>query len=81
MFRPVMGLVEQFVCITPPNPRQLTSEKLAEHLQERGCVAFACESIAEGVAKAIELAGSDGVVLCFGSLYSIADISAAVKTL
>ena len=81
MFRPVMGLVEQFVCITPPNPRQLKAEKLAQHLQEKGCVATACDSIAEGVAKAIELAGEDGVVLCFGSLYSIADICTALNNL
>jgi dihydrofolate synthase/folylpolyglutamate synthase len=81
MFRPVMELVEQFVCITPPNPRQLKAEKLAQHLQEKGCVATACDSIAEGVAKAIELAGEDGVVLCFGSLYSIADICTALNNL
>ena len=81
MFRPVMGLVEQFVCITPPNPRQLKAEKLAEHLRKKGCVATACDTIAEGVAKAIDLAGSDGVVLCFGSLYSIADICTALNEL
>ena len=81
MFRPVMGLVEQFVCITPPNPRQLKAEKLAEHLREKGCLATACDTIATGVAKAIELAGTDGVVLCFGSLYSIADICTALNEL
>ena len=81
MFRPVMGLVEQFVCITPPNPRQLKAEKLAEHLREKGCLATACDTIATGVAKAIELAGADGVVLCFGSLYSIADICTALNEL
>ena len=78
MFRPVMGLVEQFVCITPPNPRKLEAEKLAEHLQNKGCIATPCGSIAEGVEKAKALAGKDGVVLCFGSLYSIADICAAL---
>lgn len=81
MFRPVMGLVEQFVCITPPNPRKLDAEKLAAHLREKGCLATACDTIAAGVAKAIELAGTDGVVLCFGSLYSIADICTALNEL
>ena len=79
MYKPLLPFMEQFVCITPPNPRQLAAEKLAQHLRDKGCVATACGSIAEGVAKAIELAGTDGVVLCFGSLYSIADICAALE--
>ena len=34
-----------------------------------------------GVTTAIKKAGSDGVVLCFGSLYSIADIHAGLMKL
>ena len=79
MFRPVMGLVEQFVCITPPNPRKLEAAELAAHLRAAGCVATPCDTIAQGVAKALSLAGKDGVVLCFGSLYSIADICTALE--
>ena len=79
MFRPVMGLVEQFVCITPPNPRRLEAADLAKHLQEKGCIATPCDTIAQGVQQAIALAGADGVVLCFGSLYSIGDICAALE--
>ena len=45
---------------------------------EAGADAVACESVAEGVDKAIELAGQDGVVLCFGSLYSIGAIRDAL---
>ena len=71
MYKPVMPLVEQFVCITPPNPRKLEAELLAQYLRDAGARALACESVKAGVAKAMELAGSDGVVLCFGSLYSI----------
>ena len=81
MFRPVMGLVEQFVCITPPSPRKLEAADLAAHLRKEGCTATACESIDEGVKKAIALAGKDGMVLCFGSLYSIADIHAGLEKL
>jgi len=81
MFRPVMGLVEQFVCITPPNPRKLEAAELASHLQSAGCAATACDTIAQGVKKAIELAGKDGTVLCFGSLYTIADIHAGLQEL
>ena len=78
MFRPVMGLVEQFVCITPPSPRKLEATELALHLQKAGCIATPCDTIAQGVKKAIELAGTDGMVLCFGSLYSIAEIHAGL---
>lgn len=74
MYRPVMPLVEQFVCVTPPNPRKLEAAELAEHLHRAGAKATPCESIAGGVRTAMELAGKDGVVLCFGSLYSIGTI-------
>jgi dihydrofolate synthase/folylpolyglutamate synthase len=78
MYKPVMSLVEQFVCITPDNPRRLLAQELAEHLQNAGAKATACETVEEGVKKARALAGEDGVVLCFGSLYSIGDIKLAL---
>ena len=78
MFRPVMEYVTEFVCVTPDNPRKLPAAELAEHLQRAGAQAVACATVAEGVAKAKELAGADGAVLCFGSLYTIGDIKAAV---
>ena len=74
MYKPVIPLIEQFVCITPPNDRKLEATDLAAHLRKAGAVATACESIPAGVNKARELAGKDGVVLCFGSLYSIGTI-------
>ena len=78
MYKPVMPLVNQFVCITPPNPRKLEAAELAEHLTRVGAKATACESVDAGVRKALELAGKDGVVLCFGSLYTIGDIRNAL---
>jgi len=78
MYKPVMPYIEQFVCVTPPNPRRLMAEELAQHLQNAGATAVACPSVAEGVRKAIALAGSDGAVLCFGSLYTIGDIRNAL---
>ncbi len=79
MYQPVMELVEQFVCITPPNPRRLEAQALAEHLGRVGAVATPCASIPEGVQTAKRLAGADGVVLCFGSLYSIGAIRDALE--
>lgn len=79
MYKPVLPLIEQFVCITPPNERKLEAAELAQHLQTAGAKAIPCDTIAQGVAKAKELAGKDGVVLCFGSLYSIGQIQDALE--
>lgn len=81
MYKPVMPLVDRFVCITPPNPRKLEAEQLARYLRQAGAQAQASESILDGVKKAMDLTGKDGVVLCFGSLYSIGGIRDALKDL
>ena len=81
MYRPVMELVQEFVCITPDNPRKLAAAELAQHLTLAGATATACGSVEEGVAKAVALAGKDGVVLSFGSLYAIGDIRNALDRL
>ena len=51
---------------------------LAEYLRNAGAAADAWDNVAEGVQNALELAGEDGVVLCFGSLYSIGSIRDAL---
>ena len=81
MYRPVMPLIEEFVCVTPPNPRKLEARELARHLQAAGAAATACATIPQGVALAREKAGKDGVVLCFGSLYTIGDIKSALDAM
>ena len=78
MFRPVMPYVAEFVCVTPNNPRKLPAAELAEHLQKAGAKATPCDSFAQGVDLAKHLAGKNGVVLCFGSLYTIGDIKKAL---
>ena len=78
MYKPVMPLVQQFVCITPPNPRRLPAAQLAEYLRRAGANASACETIPDGVREALSLAGDDGVVMCFGSLYTIGAIRDAL---
>ncbi len=81
MYKPVMEFASEFVCITPPNPRRLKAEDLAAHLRQVGAIATACETTAEGVRLAMEKAGQEGVVLSFGSLYSIGDIRTALEEL
>ena len=60
--------------ITPPNPRKLEGMELAKYLRNKGADAVGSETIEDGVKIALELAGDDGVILCFGSLYSIGSI-------
>ena len=81
MYVPIMPFVDQFVCITPPNPRKLESAELAKYLRTKGAHAVGSDSIMDGVKTALELAGSDGEVLCFGSLYSIGSIRDALSSL
>lgn len=81
MYKPVMPLVQEFVCITPPNPRKLDAALLAQYLTNAGAVATACGSSMEGVRTAMEKAGKDGVVLYFGSLYAIGSVRDALEQL
>ncbi len=78
MYVPIMPYIQEFVCITPANPRKLEAAELAEHLRRVGAVATPCDTVPEGVKLATEKAGKDGVVLCFGSLYTIGDIRNAL---
>ena len=81
MYKPLIPKIAEFVCITPPSDRKLEAEELAKHLEMAGARATACDCIASGVRKAKALAGEDGVVLCFGSLYSIGEIKKALETM
>ncbi len=78
MFRPVLPLIHEFVCITPDNPRKMEAAELARYLTEVGAQATACGSVEEAVVLAKKLAGEQGAVLCFGSLYSIGTIREAL---
>ena len=81
MYRDVAQYAKEFITITPANARALTAEKLADYLRQFGKPITACDVVADGVRLAIEHAGKDGVVLCYGSLYMIGDIDAALQTL
>ncbi len=85
MLEKVLPLASAVITMTPPNPRALTAESLAkeakEILADLSCVDIPVEagkSIEESVLRACQMAGEDGLVLAFGSLYSIGDI---IKTL
>lgn len=79
MYKPVMPLIDEFVCITPDSPRKMEAAELAKYLQAAGAKATACATTRDGVVKAMELAGKEGAILCFGSLYSIGAIHDGLK--
>ena len=81
MYSNVAPYAKEFITVTPGNPRALEAEKLAEYLRQFGKPVTACDSVEDGVRLAVEHAGEDGVVLCYGSLYMIGDIDAALKKL
>ncbi len=81
MYQPILPLISQFVCITPDSPRKMEAQELARYLTQAGAVATGYDTVREGVQKAVELAGEEGVILCFGSLYSIGDIHQALEEL
>ncbi len=81
MFGDLIPFAKEFITVTPNNPRSLSADALAENLRARGLTATPCATIAEGVRKAIEHAGPDGVVCSCGSLYMISDVVDALKEL
>lgn len=74
MYADMATLASEFVTVTPPNPRALSSEDLAEYLTRFGKPVTAAKSIEEGVRLAKEKARDSGAVLAYGSLYMVADI-------
>ncbi|MDO4442575.1 MAG: folylpolyglutamate synthase/dihydrofolate synthase family protein [Slackia sp.] len=92
MIADVLPLARAFFCFEPPdNDRALSADDLADAVRaavaERAddfstCVAhpqiFSCATPREAVMGARALAGADGVACCFGSLYSIQEIMAAI---
>ena len=83
----VVDRARGFLCVTPPNPRALSANELAQVIQaiaeKRGLVlesgVIAMESMRDAVLKARSLVGAGDVICAFGSLYSIADVKAALR--
>lgn len=81
MYANVAPFAKEFITVTPGNPRALDAKDLAKYLATFGKPVTPCETVADGVKLAVEHAGRDGVVLCYGSLYMLGDIKAAVAAL
>ena len=79
MYDLVAPYIKEFFLVTPPSPRALDANELAKKLLIYGKPTYVCNSVADGVKKAVESAGADGTVLAFGSLYMIGDIKNTVN--
>lgn len=80
MLETVLPLGAAFVTVTPDNPRALPADKLARAIRWTGqdllgcsaCVnPYVARDMADALAKARVLAGPEGLVCAFGSLYSV----------
>lgn len=60
---------KEFICVTPPNPRALPGDKLAERIRAQGGIATAADHMDEAIWMALEAAGESETVIAFGSLY------------
>ena len=72
---------QEFVCLTPFSGRALDKVHFAEYLGTQGLRASVADDVDSGIKLAEELAGKDGVVVGFGSLYIAGYIRMAYKKL
>lgn len=88
MLEAVLPLGSAFVCVTPGNPRALPASKLARAIRWTGQDMLGCSAcvnpyVARGfedaVSRARELAGPDGLICAFGSLYSVGALKEAIR--
>lgn len=80
MLETVLPLGSAFVTVTPDNPRALPAANLARAVRWTGQDMLGCSAcvspavardMADALAKARELAGPQGLICAFGSLYSV----------
>ena len=88
MLEDVLPLGSAFVCVTPDNPRALPAHKLACAIRWTGQDLLGCSACVnpvvardfeDAIRRARELAGPDGLICAFGSLYSVAALKEAVR--
>lgn len=70
----IVPLAAEFFTVRPDNPRAMAAEELAERIRALGGSATACPSVADGVARAIQAEGKDGVACALGSLYMSGEV-------
>lgn len=72
----IVPLADQFFTVRPDNPRAMSAQELAERIQAMGAKATPCDSVEQGVERAVEAEGKDGVACALGSLYMSGEVRA-----
>lgn len=75
---PLIPLADEAVTVTPLVERGLHAERLAAFCRDRGLPATAGGTVAAGLSLARQRAGDDGLVLVFGSLFTVGEARAAL---
>ena len=69
----LLPLAKAFITITPDSQRALQAQALADYLRGEGAEAHSCETVEQGMEKALSMAGPEDVVCVCGSLYMIGE--------
>jgi dihydrofolate synthase/folylpolyglutamate synthase len=81
MLRLLLPVAQEFVTVTPHNPRAMPGEELAQMIRRAGGKATASPTIPQGVETAVGIAGPQGAVCALGTLYFSGDVRDAVAVL
>lgn len=82
MFNRLKPFARAFVTVTPANPRALSAQALSDYIRQNlDAPATPCDTVAEGVRTAVDLAGPDGVVCACGSLYMLGEVIEEIERL
>ena len=74
LIAPLVGFgISTFVCVEPETPRAMAGDLVADAVRKAGATATVATSIPTACTTALDLAGTDGLVLATGSLYVIGD--------
>ena len=71
MMREILPLAGSVVAVRPDSPRALDADRLAAWTEAQGVPAAACADLDEALRTALRLAGPNGAVCAWGSLYSV----------
>lgn len=77
MYAQMVPLASRVLTLTPPNPRALSADALAQALAPYGKPVRACETVGQAVRLAFAETPPDGAVVAFGSLYLAGNIREA----
>ncbi len=74
MLGELLPLAKEFYTITPDSPRAMSAGELADYLEKQGARAVPCETVRDGLDRALASSEPQDVVCACGSLYMIGEV-------